>query len=58
MTPNSSPGGPGTKRIKVSIDITSLGIAINNYCYGKSQVWITRDFLLVDLRKKLNSLNC
>ena len=39
------------------LDSTSLGIQINNYCYGKSQVRVTRDFLFVDLSKKLNSLN-
>ena len=34
----------------------TLVVLINNYCYGKSQVRITRDFLFVDLRKVLNSL--
>ena len=32
----------------------TLGVLINNYCYGKFQVRITRDFLFVNLRKKLN----
>ena len=34
----------------------TLAVLIYNYCYGKSQVRITRDFLFVDLRKVLNSL--
>ena len=38
-------------------DITPLGILINNYSYGKSEVRITRDFLFVDLRKKMSSFN-
>ena len=38
------------------LDTITLGVLINNYCYGKSQVRITRDFLFVDLRKVLNSL--
>ena len=29
-----------------------LGVLINNYCFRKSQVRITKDFLFVDLRKK------
>ena len=33
-----------------------LVVLINNYCYGKSQVRITRDFLFVDLHMVLNSL--
>ena len=39
-------------------DTLPLGVLLfNNYtCYGKSQMRITRDFLFVDLRKKLNSL--
>ena len=28
---------------------------MNNYCYVKSQVRITRDFLFVDLRKETES---
>ena len=38
------------------LDTSTLGALINNYCYGKSQVRITRDFLFVDLRKELNSI--
>ena len=51
--------GPGRVRDSTHeyLDTTPpLGVLINNYCYGKSQEWIARDFLLVDLRKELNSL--
>ena len=37
-------------------DTITPGVLINNHCYGKSQVRITRDFLFVDLRKVPNSL--
>ena len=36
------------------LDTITLGVLINNYYYGKSQVRLTRDFLFVDLRKVLN----
>ena len=38
------------------LDTIPLEVLINNYCYGKSQMRIARDFLFVGLRKKLNSL--
>ena len=40
------------------LDTITLGVLINNYCYGKSHVGlrITRDFLFVDLHKEPNSL--
>ena len=38
------------------LDTLPLGVLINNYCYGKSQVRIATDPFFVDLRKKLNSL--
>ena len=34
----------------------TLGVQINKYCYWKSQVRMTRNFLPVDLCKELNSL--
>ena len=37
------------------LDTTPLGVPINNYCYGKSQERITRDFLFVDLTEELSS---
>ena len=57
--PNSTPGGPGATihiNTYTSYRYHTPRILINNFCYGKSQVRITRDFLCVDLRKKLNSL--
>ena len=54
--PDSTPGGPVTKTHEY-LDTITLGVLINNYCYGKSLVRITRDFFFVDLPKKLNSLN-
>ena len=38
------------------LDSLPLGVEINNYCYVKSQVRITRDVFFVDLREKLNYL--
>ena len=38
------------------LDTITLGVLINNYCYGKTQLRITRDFLC-DLRRVLNSRN-
>ena len=35
----------------------ALGVLINSYCYGTSEVRIIRDFFF-NLRKKLDSLSC
>ena len=49
---------PGSARVSTYVYLHTITLVdlINNYCYGKSQVRITRDFLFVDLHMVLNSL--